>query len=204
MAKNPFPFLPALFAIILLAPSPAAGDTVDYTASPVWDDLVVKEGDGFRLSAPSAWRDFDTTGSPLILFFEASGRILPVKRDGAPVIVTVFLESFPAKSLEAGKADVVTGYRQSPDRVFPRGFTHGEERITLKSGQVAYLVNTRFYRKSKGLNQSRFDLIAFSPKSRRIFMYTLSVQYADRSYGLEKSFQLKSIAHKLFGYFQLR
>ena len=204
MLNKPFAFLPAFVALLLLAPLPATAATVDYAASPVWDELVVREGDGFRLSAPAAWRYMDTTGSRLALFFEASGRLLPVTHDGGPVIVTVFLDSFAAKSLEAGKADAIAGYRQNPDRVFPRGFTHEEAKFALGGGQAAYLINTRFFRKSKGLNQSRFDLVAYDPKSRRIFMYTLSVQYADKTYALENTFQLRSVALKLFGYFELR
>lgn len=201
----------ALFFLWMLAilpggidPSFAQQATADYAAGPVWDDLVQREGSGYRLSAPSAWRYDDNTPYPLAEFIEASGRILPVAHSGAPVIVTIFLESFPAKSLEDGKADVIVGYRQNPDRVFPRGFTHEEAKLSLKGRQTAYLLNTRFYRKSKGLNQSRFDLVAFSPKSRRLFMYTLSVQYLDDTYALENSFQLKSIARRLFGYFELK
>ena len=53
------------------------------------------------------------------------------------------------------------------------------------------------------MHQSRFDLIAFSDKSQRAFMYTLSVQYHDDSYALEEVFQLRAIAGKLFSYFEL-
>ena len=208
MMKRPFPFLPALVAVLLLAPSPAGADghgaSVDYAASPVWGDLVVKEGDGFHLSVPAAWRDLGRVSGTVTLYFEASGRILPVTHDGGPVIVTVFLTDFPAASLEDATTDVIEGYAMNPDRVFPDGFSHEAEPLAVDGAGEAALVNTRFYRKSKGLNQSRFDLVAFSPASRRAFLYTLSVQYADPSYALEERFQMKSIARKLFGYFQLR
>ena len=205
MMKKPFPFLPALVAVLLLAPSLAGAGSAptDYAASPVWDDLVVKEGDGFRLSVPAAWRDLGRVSSTLTLYFTADGRILPVMHDGGPVIVRVFLTDFPADSLEDAVTNVIEGYAMNPDRVFPDGFSHQAEPLAMDGAGEATLVNTRFYRKSKGLNQSRFDLVAFSPESRRAFVYTLSVQYADPSYALEKRFQLKNIARKLFSYFQL-
>lgn len=196
-------FLPFFWVLVVFAGvTPAfAGD---YTASPVWDDLVVKEGDGFRLSAPSAWRGMDMRSYGLAEYFEASGRILPVMHDGGPVIVTVFLTDFRARSLEDATTNVIEGYAMNPDRVFPEGFTHEAESFAVDGASGAALVNTRFYRKSKGLNQSRFDLVAFSEDSGRAFIYTLSVQYAGPSFAPEKRFQLKSIASKLFGYFQLR
>jgi hypothetical protein len=138
------------------------------------------------------------------VYFEASGKILPPVYDGAPVIVTVFLDRFPATSLKDAKNEVIAGYGQNSDRAFPAGFTHEEEEFTLNSGQNAHLVNTRFYRKSKGLNQSRYDLVAFLKESQQAFMYTLSIQYRDDSYALEDTLQLKSIAYRLFGYFELK
>jgi len=201
----------ALFSLWMLVilpggidPSFAQEAAVDYAAGPIWEDLVRKEGTHYRLSAPSAWRNMDVSRHALAVYFEASGKILPLVHDGAPVIVTVFLESFPATSLKDARNDVIAGYGQNPDRVFPAGPTHEEEEFPLTSGQKAHLVNTRFYRKSNGLNQSRYDLVAFLEESQLAFMYTLSIQYRDDSYALEDTLQLKSIAHRLFGYFELK
>lgn len=199
MTRNILPFFWILVVLLRTAPSYAA----DYAASAVWDDLVQKNGDGYRLSAPASWRPVDAKSYGLAEFFEASGRILPVTQGGGPVIVTVFLKSFPATSLDGAKRDVIEGYSQNPDRVFPDGFSHQETEFVLNGTQRAYLVNTRFYRKSKGLHQSRFDLVAFSDESERAFVYTLSVQYHDESYALEDVFQLRAIAGKLFSYFEL-
>lgn len=165
---------------------------------------MLKEGVGYRLSAPAAWRDMDTTGYDMEAFFEASGRILPAVHEGGPVIVTSFLARFPAASLAAAKQDTLRGYSQNPDRIFPDGFSHEEREMTLKGGQRAYILNTRFYRKSKGLHQSIFNLVAFSEESQEAFLYTLSVQYHDESYALEESFQIRAIAKRLFGYFELK
>jgi hypothetical protein len=194
---------PAVFFFLAVLFQAAPSWAADYAASPVWDDLVQKEGEGYRLSVPAAWRNMDMTSYGLAEFFEASGRILPASHDGAPVIVTVFLSHFGAPSLDGAKRETVEGYGQNPDRVFPDDLTHEERQFTLKGSQPAYLVNTRFYRKSKGLHQSRFDLMAFSEKSQTAYLYTLSVQYYDGSYGLEEEFQLRAIAEKLFGYFEL-
>ncbi len=187
------------------APSPApvgrqAGTASPEDASAAWSRLLRKEGRYYRLSVPAAWRPM--TFPELEAFYEASGTVLPVVYNGGPVIVTVFLEQFPAKSLEAVKEDLLAGYTDNPGRLFPKGFRHGQEPFVLRNGTRAYLLSTRFYRKSKGLEQSGYDLAAFSEKGRQGFMYALSVQYADESYEFEKMYELKRLAKTLFTHFE--
>jgi hypothetical protein len=98
----------------------------------------------------------------------------------------------------------LNGYRENPDREFPKKFKDGEERIKLPSGQDAYFLNTRFYRKSKGLNQSRFDLIAYSDKAKLGYIYTVSIQYSDNDYKFETDNNLADFAKKVYSYFKIK
>ncbi len=207
MTRKAFPFFLG-HAVLFLTAAALAEDgrpaaPVDEAAVSVWDAMIEVVGDGYRLSVPSAWRAMDMRSYGLAEYFEASGRLLPAIHDGAPVIVTVFLTSFGADSLERAKDGIIGGYTQNPDRVFPDGFSHEEREFSLSGMRRAYLLKTRFYRRSKGLHQSRYDLIAFSSQSRRAFVYTLSVQYLDGSYAFEDDYQLESVAGRLFSNFQL-
>ena len=136
--------------------------------------------------------------------FEASGKFLPVKYNNAQVIVTIFIVKAEAGNLKEAKKTTAKGYRLNTDREFAKGFSHEEKTIKLKSGEKAYLVNTRFYQKGKGLNQSRYDLVAYSPKAKSAYLYTMTVQYSDAEYQFEKKYKLKAAAQNLYEWFQLK
>jgi hypothetical protein len=134
---------------------------------------------------------------------EASGLALPATFNSAPVMVTIFIVKQNGKNLDEIKQNCLNGYRENPDREFPIKFKDGQEKIKLMSGQDAYFLNTRFYRKSKGLNQSRYDLVLFSDKANEGYIYTLSIQYSDNEYKFEADNGLTYFAKKLFGYYKL-
>mgnify|MGYP007025395596 FL=1 len=77
---------------------------------------------------------------------------------------------------------MISGYFENPDRVFQKDKDYTEETLTLADNSEAVLLNTRFYRKSKGLNQSRFDLVTYSKKHKTAYMFTVSIQYVDETY----------------------
>lgn len=170
-----------------------------------WKNLVVKETEFYKFSVPESWREMYTVaGTNPEQWFEASGTFLPVSYNNKPVIVTIFIVKEEAGNLKEAKENTVKGYRENPDRVFAKGFSHEEKTIKLKSGEKAYLLNTRFYRKSKELYQSRYDLVVYSPKARSAYLFTLSVQYDDAEYKFEKKYKLMKTAKKLYESFQLK
>jgi hypothetical protein len=136
-------------------------------------------------------------------YLEASGIALPATTNNAPVIVTAFVVTFAAESLQDAKQITIRGYAENPDRVFPKGETVQSTDTKLSSGEAAIILNTRFYRKSKSLHQSRFDLVAFRPDTKRAILYTLSVQYSDETYTLERTLNLRQLAEKMFGFLAL-
>ena len=97
--------------------------------------------------------------------------------------MTVFLVKIDkAKNLKDAKESMISGYFENPDRVFQKDKDYTEETLTLADNSEAVLLNTRFYRKSKGLNQSRFDLVTYSKKHKTAYMFTVSIQYVDETY----------------------
>jgi hypothetical protein len=158
----------------------------------------------YLVAIPDDWRKFDTRpGAPFHTYYEASGTFLPAAFNDGPVIVTAWIMDAEGSALADARKLTIQGYTQNPNRVFESGFTHEEEKLKLKSGEDAYLINTRFYRKDKGLNQSRFDLLAFSNKKIGI-LYTISISYPDPTYQFEKKYQLKEKVKQLFASFEFR
>ena len=106
-----------------------------------------------------------------------------------------------SKNLKSAKESVISGYFENPDRVFKKDKDYQEESFILSDKNEAILLNTRFYRKSKGLNQSRFDLATYSKKHKTAYMFTVSIQYVDDTYDFETENDLKDYAKKLYSTF---
>lgn len=171
----------------------------------IWTDTDTISTDLYEFQVPAAWRNLGEMlrdGQGPEQYFEASGQGLPVSFNGGPVQVTVFLVKLDDSNLKDAKKGVVDGYFSNPDRVFKNEKDYEEETMTLADSSEAVLLNTRFYRKSKGLNQSRYDLVTFSKKHKTAYMFTISVQYVDDTYSFETDNNLKDYAKKLYSTFK--
>jgi hypothetical protein len=192
-------FLSIFFLIIFQIICSAQSDTT------VWNEMKKVEGTDYNFSVPSKWREMNYTSSGLLNYYEASGLAFPLTYNDNPVIViTCIVKMEDKKNIEEVKESIQRGYKNNKDRVFPENFSSESEELTLKSGEKAYLINTRFFRTSKGLNQSRFDLGTFSEKTGTAYMYTISIQYKDDTYEFEEYFKLKDFARKLYSYFSYK
>jgi len=166
----------------------------------IFDSLKTISTDNYELKVPYQWREVPTGEYGPEKFFEASGLALPYSLNGSPVKVTIFFGKQQGKNLDDCKDKCLDGYKENTDREFPKDFIDGKEKIKLPDGQEAYFLNTRFHRKSNGLNQSRFDLIVYSNNEKTGYIYTVSIQYADDSYKFEIDNNLADFAKKLFSY----
>ncbi|PQJ15771.1 hypothetical protein [Aureicoccus marinus] len=175
------------------------------TDSNIWSDTDTISTELYEFQVPTKWRNFGKMmggGQGPEQFFEASGQGLPISYNGGPVKVSVFLVKMDqSKNLKSAKESVISGYFENPDRVFKKDKDYQEESFILSDKNEAILLNTRFYRKSKGLNQSRFDLATYSKKHKTAYMFTVSIQYVDDTYDFETENDLKDYAKKLYSTF---
>ena len=189
-----------LLTIVLTIFSLTVFGQVDPT---IWDSLKTVTTDNYEIKFPYKWRQMPTGGQGPEQLIEASGLALPISFNGSPVMMTIFLGKQEGKNIADCKEKCLSGYRSNPDREFPKKYKDGEEKIKLTTGQDAYFLNTRFYRKSKGLNQSRFDLVVYSDKTNMGYIYTVSIQYSDSDYKFETDNNLAGFARKLYSYMKL-
>jgi hypothetical protein len=172
--------------------------------STIWNDVKQVKADDYSFYVPSKWKDLDMKSYGMLHYYEASGLAFPISFNGGPVIVILsFVRMENKNSLEEVKESIQRGYSENKDRVFPENFNYETEEFILKSSEKAWLINTRFFRTSKNLNQSRFDLGIYSEKSGNAYMYTISIQYSDDTYKFEKDYKLKDFARKVYSYFSL-
>jgi hypothetical protein len=181
-----------------------AGGLFAQSRDTTWKNLKDVETPYYHLLVPSNWLDLGSVGDVVANSFDATSVYFPDSFNIAPILVGLFVMNQPASSLEEAKQRCLNGYKTNPDRVFPENFTEGQQKIKLTSGQDAYLLNTRFFRKTKNLNQSRFDLVVYSDKARQGYLITVSVQYNDPTYMFEEKFHLADFVNKAYSYFTLK
>jgi hypothetical protein len=169
-----------------------------------WKDLIPVETAFYQLQVPSNWLELGSLGDVVAKSYDATSVYFPDSFNTAPILVGLFILNQPGFNLEEVKQSCLHGYRNNPDRIFPKDFMEGQQKIKLSSGQDAYILNTRFYRETKKLNQSRFDLVVFSDKAMQGYLVTVSIQYKDPTYAFEQDFHLEGFARKLFSYFGLK
>lgn len=161
------------------------------------------EGEGYRLRVPQGWRYTQGNGQGPDFYLELSGVELPAKYKDGPAITTVFLVPFDAKDLDDAVQGTLKGYRGNPDRVFPLEKDEAYEN-KLPSGVRAPILKTKFFRKSKDLQQIRYDLITYSPSQKKAYDLTFSIQFADPEYSIENEWDIEGGVRKLFDSFELK
>jgi len=190
-----------LFLTALLVSPPSAGDGLVAPRKldgPKLDgDLHVIEAGSVRLSVPALWDERTVPVTPPLYLAEVSGLLAPAWHDG-PVMTTVFLVKLPGDSLEDVVESAIEGYTQNPDRVFAHPPPFGHEVVQLASGQEAHLLHLRFFRTSKGLQQSRWDLIIYSSQDEMGYFLTMSVQHVDETFAIEEELHLADVAERFF------
>lgn len=169
-----------------------------------WGDLSAIETEFYYLVVPANWLNLGAVGNNVDQTFDGTGMFFTDSFNKAPVLVGLFVMTEQASNLADAKDKCLKGYRSNLGRDFPVGFKEGQEKITLVSGQPAWIVNTRFYRPAKQLNQSRYDLVVYSAKAKQAYFVTVTVQYKDESYAFEKDNRLMEFAKRIFSYFQVK
>jgi len=190
------------FTLFALSFAFASFSQVDST---IWENTETITTETYEFKVPTVWRnqgEMLTKGRGPEQFFEASGKGLPVTYNNGPVIVSVFLVKLNETNLKDAKKGIIKGYFENPDRVFKKKKDYEEESITLSDKNEAVLLNTRFYRKSKGLNQFRYDLVTFSDEYDTAYMFTVSIQFSDDTYNFEEEYFLKEYAKQLYETFK--
>lgn len=169
-----------------------------------WRKMKYIETNFYSLEVPSEWLDLGSLGDLVDQSFDATGLYFDDSFNNSPIIAGLFVMNAPSDNLEDARTKCLKGYKDNPDRIFPKDFSEGQQKITLQSGHAAYLLNTRFYRPTKQLNQSRFDLVVYSDKAKQGFLVTVSVQYKDDTYLFEEVNHLEDFAKRLYSYFKLK
>jgi len=163
-----------------------------------WEDLKSYEAPFISIGIPKNWLVLGALGNIVELAFDASGLYFPEEFNKRPILAGVFVLNWRGNSLEEVKNLVIKDNRTNPDRVYDVNYKDSVYNYTLEDGTKAYIFHTRFFRKSKQLNQSRYELILFSDKYKKGYSVMISVQYFDPTYKFEADNSLKVFAARIF------
>lgn len=169
-----------------------------------WKDLKTYEVPFVTIRIPKNWLELGQLGNIVEVAFDASGLYFPEEFNNNPILAGVFILNWKGNSLEEVKNNVIQDNRTNPDRVFDETYKDSVYDYTLEDSTKAYILHTRFFRKSKQLNQSRYELILFSDKYKKGYSVMLSVQYADPTYKFEIDNSIKTFAARIFSYVKVK
>ena len=136
--------------------------------------------------------------------FEFSGVGIPAEYKYASVLATCGLRKYECKSINSAEDYIISEFTSYPDRETEPGHNYQTDSLTILSGEKAVLYSSRYLRHNKKSNFSRFDLIAYSPKRKAAYMFTVTFQYRDPTYAFEAENGLRQYAVQFFKNILLR
>jgi hypothetical protein len=163
-----------------------------------WQNLKTYDTQPVSIKMPQNWLELGGLGNVVEASFDASGLYFPDQFENRPIMVGVFLLNQSGNSLEEVRDSALKDYRNNADRVFESEYKDSVYKYTLANGEHAYILHTRFFRKSNQLNQSRYDLVFFSNRYKKGYSLMISVQYHDPTYLFEKINYLEVFASRVF------
>jgi hypothetical protein len=163
------------------------------------------ETNEYIISVPEKWtRYVPLDQSTKEYKFEFTGVAIPAQINNAPLVATCTTRRFVTDSINRAIDFVLGEFTGLPDRITQAGYNYDTEDLTIASGQKATLISTRFYRRSKVSNYSRYDMIVYSAKFKTAYIVTITYQYKDPSYMCETDHKFREYAFRIFKRFQVR
>ena len=153
----------------------------------------------YVFKVPSRWKNvqqIDLTSKDRK--FEITGVGLPAECNHTPVTGTLTLRKYECAKLSTAEDYIISEITSYPDRVTEAGCNYQTDTLKIASGEKATLISTRFLRRTKLSNYSRFDLIAYSKKRKAAYMFTITFQYREPTYAFEADNKLVQYALGVF------
>lgn len=157
---------------------------------------------------PKKWRNNEGVTTDLILHhFEGSGAGFPIYVNDNPLIVNVNIlhpGKFNSMDSLAETTMAEINKNKGTDKIFEEGFVPLMNKLTVKSGEEAKIVKHQYFRKSKNLNQTRYDMLLIAPKTNEAFVYTISIQYLGEYDSFESYLKMDEFADNVYKRFELK
>lgn len=164
------------------------------------------EANEYKFSVPEKWTAFSQIeNGPQLQKLDFTDVALPHVVNNAPLTATCLFRKIVCDSLRAAESFATTEFLSYPDRVTTAGEPdYKTDTLVIQSGETGTLFHTRYYRRSKVSNFTRYDLVVYSTKRQAAFWFTITYQYKDPNYLVETDLKLKQYALRIFKTLVLR
>lgn len=171
----------------------------------IYKIIKTVEANEYTFRVPEAWKEVPQIDNVVIdKKFEFTNVGIPFKVNDAPLTAFFILRKLTCDSIQTGEVFTINEFLSYSDRVTPAGENYQKDTLSILSGEKASLFHTRYYRRSKVSNFSRYDLVAYSLKRRAAYLLTITYQYKDATYMAEADHQFKQYAVRILQSLSLR
>lgn len=176
-----------------------------YAQADIWSTIQKVEANKYIINIPDGYKRVSIPeGSGTDFKFDMTGVGLPATVNGAPMYgfytVAHLSGHKEAQALEQSVLEFSSFY----DRVTEPGYNFDTTTASIQGGRSGTLLHTRYYRRSKVSNYSRYFLIIYADKADETYILSVSFQYKDPAYDTERSSELTDYVKKVFAHFELR
>lgn len=171
----------------------------------VWKVEKKIEDNRYVLNLPNDWKKVPLTeGSGLEYKFELTGIGITTTSNSAPVTAFFTITRTKGNDLKAAREAVINEFMVFNDRVMEPNYQYDSTTLTIRTKQTGDMLHTRYYRRSKVSNYSRYYFNIYSEKADAVFTLTMTFQYKDARYDLERSNRFREYAERTFRNMELR
>lgn len=176
-----------------------------YTQADIWSTIQKVEANKYIVNLPDGYKKVSIAeGSGIDYKFDLTGvGILPII-NGSPVYAFYTVARLSGHKEAQAMEQSVLEFSSFYDRVTEPGYNFDTTTASIQTGQTGTLLHTRYYRRSKVSNYSRYFLIFYSAKTDETYILSINFQYKDPSYDIERSAALTDYVKKVFAHFELR
>lgn len=171
----------------------------------VWNTITKTETNEYIISVPDKWNRYVPLDQSTKEYkFEFTNVAIPAQINNAPLVATCTTRRFATDSVQRAIDFVLGEFTGLPDRITQAGYNYDVEDFTNNNGQKGTVITTRYYRRSKVSNYTRYDYITYSPKFKTAYIVTITYQYKDPGYMCETDHKFREYAFRVFKRFMVR
>lgn len=171
----------------------------------VWNSTRKVEDNRFVAEIPNDWKNVPLpSASDLSHKFEYTGIGIKTMHLESPVTAFLTIKKSALTEVAAIIEEELKDFNNFSDKVQEPNYKFDTATVKTKTDEAVNYLHTRFYRRSKASNYSRYYAIVQHPKSKEYYVLTFWYQYKDPTYDIERSNKFKEYALKTLSRFSFR
>jgi hypothetical protein len=164
----------------------------------------VVENEDYKFEVPSEWKVEKGREMPGPDFtLDLQGKLIPTEFNNKPTSVSGFIRAIRGGTLQEGIRNTISINRSNRDKYFATD-SDMVTYFTLKSGEEAAIIKTRWTRMMQNIQQTKYDLVVYSKKKDHIIDLAIFFGYADKNFSLETKHELDKRMREVFDTFELK